>query len=183
MRLVLAALALALAAAPVAARAAVVNDETAHCASLGAKRPGTAADRAMADHLEQRFRAAGLETSIEYFHLPVFTRARAVASRSPRRGALRRHGRDVRLRRRRARSRREVVDVGAGRASDYNGKDARGKIVMVDRNEAFHRSSQLNEVVDARRRGDALRLRLAGQPRPDRRGALRPGHCPRRSRR
>src|SRR5687768_8932445 len=85
MRLVLAALALALTAAPVAAGAAVVKDETAHCASLGAKRPGTAADRAMADHLEQRFRAAGLETSTESFHLPVFTvRAQSVAVTAPR---------------------------------------------------------------------------------------------------
>ena len=139
---VAAALLLAAAAAP-AVPAAVVNDETAFCAGLGPKHPGSAADAAMADHIEERFRAAGLRTSAERFHLPVFqVRGQSVAVTAPKplavKGETFYYGGvgtvDA-----------EVVDVGTGRPSDYSGVDAKGKIVMVDRNESYHRSSQLTE--------------------------------------
>src|SRR3954469_8134011 len=58
--------------------------ETNACAALGAKHPGSAADRAMGDRIADRFRAAGLETSIEPFHLPVFVvRSQSVAVTAP----------------------------------------------------------------------------------------------------
>src|SRR3954470_24514755 len=72
------------ACAAVPAPAAVVNDETAACAALGAKHPGSDADRAMGDRVADRFRAAGLETTVEPFHLPSFTvHSQSVAVVSP----------------------------------------------------------------------------------------------------
>lgn len=59
------------------------------------------------------------------------------------------------------RVRAEVADVGVGRASDYAGRDVRGKIVMVTRHEAFHRTSQLNEVSA---HGGAAMLYVSGSP-------------------
>ena len=129
------------------------------CAAFGAKRPGTAAGLKMADHLAQRFRASGLETRFEDFHLPLYVvrserievvgqGARAVPGETFAYGGA-------------GRVEAEVVDVGTGRSSDYSGKDVRGKIVMVDRNEAFHRSSQLNEVVA---HGGAAMLYVSGSP-------------------
>ncbi len=129
------------------------------CAALGAKRPGTAAGRAMADRLAERFRGAGLETRFEDFHLPLYVvrderievvgaGARTVPGETFAYGGT-------------GRVESEVVDVGIGRPADYAGKDAKGKIVMVDRNEAFHRSSQLNEVVA---HGGAAMLYVSGSP-------------------
>ena len=54
-----------------------------------------------------------------------------------------------------------VVDVGVGRPADYAGKDVTGKIVMVNRDEAFHRSSQLAQVIA---RGGAAMLYVSGSP-------------------
>ena len=54
-----------------------------------------------------------------------------------------------------------VVDVGVGRPADYAGKDVAGKIVMVSRDEAFHRSSQLAQVIA---RGGAAMLYVSGSP-------------------
>lgn len=42
----------------------------ARCAAFGAKRPGDANDRKMSEHIAQRFRAAGLDTSFEDFNMP-----------------------------------------------------------------------------------------------------------------
>ena len=54
------------------ARAGVATDEMTRCAELGPKRPGNAADRTMGARVANRFRAAGLETSYERFHMPLF---------------------------------------------------------------------------------------------------------------
>src|SRR3954464_8661557 len=82
----LAAAAPALMAVPAPAAADLVNDETAACAALGAKRPGSDADRAMGDRIAERSRAAGLATSVEPFHLPVFNvRGGSVAVTAPKR--------------------------------------------------------------------------------------------------
>ena len=53
------------------------------------------------------------------------------------------------------------MDVGVGRPADYAGKDVAGKIVMVSRDEAFHRSSQLAQVIA---RGGAAMLYVSGSP-------------------
>jgi hypothetical protein len=153
-------LALALAASiPAGAAASTATDEMARCAAFGPKRPGNAAGRAMAGHIAQRFRAAGLQTATEDFHLPVYT-VRGVSLEvlgpNPRRvpGETFAYGGTGTVA-------GEVVDVGIGRAADYLGKDARGKIVMVDRNEAFHRTSQLQEVVA---HGGSAMLYVSGSP-------------------
>src|SRR4051794_12250813 len=155
--LLAAAAALAACAAP--APAAVVNDETAACAALGPKHPGSLADRAMGDHIADRFRAAGLETTVEPFHLPSFTvHAQSVAVTAPKalavKGETFAYGGAGTVE-------AEVVDVATGRPNDYTGVDAKGKIVMVDRNESYHRSSQLNEVVA---HGGAAMLYVSGSP-------------------
>lgn len=150
---------LACAALPGGAQAGTATDEMATCAAFGAKRPGNAAGRAMADHLEQRFRAAGLETHVERFHMPVYA-VRGVTldvlSPEPRSvpGETFAYGGTGTVE-------AEVVDVGTGRASDYEGKDAKGKIVMVDRNEAFHRTAQLTQVIE---HGGAAMLYVSGSP-------------------
>ena len=54
-----------------------------------------------------------------------------------------------------------IVDVGVGRPADYAGKEVAGKIVMVSRDEAFHRSSQLAQVIA---RGGAAMLYVSGSP-------------------
>src|SRR4051794_35566531 len=155
----LAAAAAALMAVAAPAAADVVNDETAACAALGAKRPGSDADRTMGDRIAARFRAAGLATSIEAFHLPVFRiRSQSVAVTAPKplsvKGESFSYGGIGTVE-------ADVVDVGTGRESDYEGVDAKGKIVMVDRNEAYHRSSQLNEVIA---HGGAAMLYVSGSP-------------------
>ncbi len=146
-----------LAAAP--ALAGTATDETATCAAFGAKRPGSAADRAMADHIEQRFRAAGLQTSVEQFHMPVYQVddvsldvVAPTAMHVP--GETFAYGGTGTVE-------AEVVDVGTGRSTDYLGKDAKGKIVMVDRNEAFHRTAQLTEVLN---HGGVAMLYVSGSP-------------------
>jgi RNA polymerase primary sigma factor len=144
--LALAALIAAVAAVPAGAQVALpatgtAITENAFCAKLGPKRPGSAADAAMADHLVGRFRDAGLETSTETFHMPSFAvggvTLEAVGGPAFPATTFAYGGTgDVTA---------GVVDVGTGRSSDYAGKDAKGKIVVVDRNEAFHRTSQLQE--------------------------------------
>jgi Zn-dependent M28 family amino/carboxypeptidase len=161
LRLPTALLLAAVAAAPAHAQigAGTATREMEACAALGAKRPGTAAGRAMAGHLAERFRAAGLETRFEDFHLPLYRvreerievvgpNARAVPGETFAYGGS-------------GTVEADVVDVGTGRSGDYAGKDVTGKIVMVDRNEAFHRSSQLNEIVA---HGGAAMLYVSGSP-------------------
>src|SRR3954447_8570073 len=129
------------------------------CALLGPKHPGTEADASWSRVVEGRMRAAGLDTTVEAFHMPVYTlhqismRVTAPEQRSVPGTAFAYSGTgDVAS---------EIVDVGVGRSSDYAGKDARGKIVLVDRNEAFHRSSQLKEV---EAHGGAAMLYVSGAP-------------------
>jgi aminopeptidase YwaD len=141
------------------AAASIATDEMERCAALGPKPPGSAAGRAQADRIAERFRAAGLETRFEDFHMPVYVvnstriavvgpNARDVPGETFAFGGT-------------GAVEAEVVDVGVGRPSDYAGKDVRGKIVLVERNEAFHRSSQLSEVVA---HGGAAMLYVSGSP-------------------
>lgn len=151
--------AVALASSPAAAPASVATEETARCAALGPKPPGSAAGRAQAARIAERFRAAGLDTRFEDFHLPAFV------VRSTRIAVVGQHARTVPGETfaygGTGRVEADVVDVGDGRASDYTGLDVRGKIVMVRRNEAFHRSSQLAEIVA---HGGAAMLYVSGSP-------------------
>src|SRR5919204_340714 len=59
-------------AIPAPAPAATAFEEMSACSALGPKPPGSKAGRSMADRVAERFRAAGLETTFEDFHVPVF---------------------------------------------------------------------------------------------------------------
>ncbi len=151
---------LALTLAPTAL-AGTATDEMITCAALGAKRPGTAADTAMGDRLIDRFRAAGLQTSAEEFHMPVWKSAgtRLSIADGPGKGevleaqsfAYSGTG-DVRA---------EVVDVGGASPSDFDGKDVRGKIVMVDNGGVYHRTVQVQEIM---KRGGAAMVYVSASP-------------------
>ncbi|MDA0172575.1 M28 family peptidase [Solirubrobacter taibaiensis] len=154
-----AALAVALAVPAESARADttdVAYDAMRACAQLGAKPPGSSAGREQARRIERAFRDAGFSTSREDFHVPLFqeqsTRLTVAGKDVPAESfAYGGTGRVVAA----------VVDVGVGRPADYAGKDVTGKIVMVSRDEAFHRSSQLAQVIA---RGGAAMLYVSGSP-------------------
>ena len=154
-----AALAVALTAPAGAAQAEttdVAYDEMRACAQLGAKPPGSGAGREQARRIERAFREAGFATTREDFHVPLFQEERtrltvagkAIPAESFAYGGT-------------GRVEAAVVDVGVGRPADYAGKDVTGKIVMVNRDEAFHRSSQLAQVIA---RGGAAMLYVSGSP-------------------
>lgn len=138
---------------------ALVTREMRYCASLGPKPPGRLSTRTYARHLAAQFERAGLRTRFERFHIPRYDVSRQrieVVGEGARRVAgetFTYGGTGVVT--------AEVVDVGIGRPHDYLGKDVRGKIVMVDRNEAFHRSSQLTQV---QAHGGAAMLYVSGAP-------------------
>ena len=126
------------------------------CAQLGAKPPQSAAGGEQARQLERAFRDAGFTTTREDFHVPLFkeerTRLTVAGKNVPAESfAYSGTGRIV----------AGVVDVGIGRPADYAGKDVAGKIVMVSRDEAFHRTSQLAQVIA---RGGAAMLYVSGSP-------------------
>jgi aminopeptidase YwaD len=156
----LAALTIAGGVAAPSASADIAYDEMRTCAELGPKPPGSVAGRAQARRVAAEFRSAGLDTSLEDFHVPVYVVDRvrlAVDGRNasddvP--GETFAYGGTGRVQ-------AEVVDLGVGRPSDYAGRDVQGKIVMVARNEAFHRISQLNEVIA---HGGAAMLYASGSP-------------------
>src|SRR3954453_22185180 len=119
-----------------AATGGIAVSEDQSCAQLGAKRPGSPADAAQGDHILQRLKADGLQTSVETFHMPSYSvhdvalSAAGGASFPATTFAYGGTG-DVTA---------SIVDVGTGRPNDYAGKDAKGKIVMVKRDEAYHRT-------------------------------------------
>jgi aminopeptidase YwaD len=144
-----------------AARAGTATDEMVTCAAFGPKRPGTAADRAMGDRILERFRAAGLETSAEEFHMPVWKPERTALSIAdgPGRGAVLpaesfAYSGTGKLT-------AEVVDVGAGNPSDFDGKDVRGKVVLVANGGTYHRTVQVENITA---RGGAAMLYVSASP-------------------
>ena len=155
----LAALAAALALSAGTAQADMTDvayEEMRACAQLGAKPPQSSAGREQARRLERGFRDAGFTTSREDFHVPLFqeegTRLTVAGKDVPAESFA--YGATGRVL-------AGVVDVGIGRPADYAGKDVAGKIVMVNRDEAFHRSSQLAQVIG---HGGAAMLYVSGAP-------------------
>jgi aminopeptidase YwaD len=145
------------AAAQAAPAPDIAYDQMRACAELGAKPPGSAAGRTQARRIEQAFRAAGLKTTREHFHVPLYDVERvrlAVVGGGDVPAETFAYGGTGHVE-------AEVVDVGIGRPADYTGKDASGKIVMVRRDEAFHRSSQLAQVIA---HGGAAMLYVSGAP-------------------
>lgn len=134
-----------LGAAP--ALAATATDEMVSCAALGPKRPGNAADRTMGDALIGRFRAAGLESSAEDFHMPVWRPSHVSLSiaTGPGQGTV--IPAESFAYSGTGHLRTEVVDAGAGMPSNYDGKDVRGKIVLVDNGGSYHRTIQIEQIM------------------------------------
>lgn len=151
---------LVLLAAP--APAATATDEMIACTALGNKRPGTDADRRMGDRLLEKFRAGGLETSAEDFHMPVWRADRtairiatgpgagdAITAESfpySGTGRLQRAG---------------IVDGGSGSPSDLGGKDVKGKVVLVDNSATYHRTVQVENLMRA---GAAAMIYVSASP-------------------
>ena len=141
---------------------ATVIAETQRCADLGRKQPGEPADAAMADHIADFFADHGLDVEREAFHLPVFDVESTTATvLSPEDAAGDVPGATSFAYGGAGTVEGDVVYVGSGRSQDYAGVDATDKIVMVDRDTAFHRSAQLNEVIA---QGGAAMLYVSGAP-------------------
>lgn len=134
----------------------IAYDEMRACAQLGAKPPQSRAGREQARRLERAFQTAGFTTTREDFHVPLFeeqeSRLTVAGKDIPTESFA--YGGTGRIQ-------AQVVDVGVGRPADYAGKDVTGKIVMVSRDEAFHRSAQLAQVIA---RGGAAMLYVSGSP-------------------
>lgn len=141
---IVAALAGSLALAP-AAFAGVASDEMISCAALGPKHPGSAADQTMGDRIIDRFRRAGLTTTIEPFHMPVWQPGTVTMTIASGPGAGTAYPAESFAYSGAGHVRAEAVDVGGGGASEYDGKDVRGKIVVL--NGAYHRTVQVEEAI------------------------------------
>lgn len=148
------------AAAP--AHAGVATDEMTSCAKLGPKRPGSATDRTQGDRIASLFRAGGLNTTTESFHMPVWRQHDVNLSIADGVGkgmefdaqsfSYSGTGHVV----------APVVDAGTGQPSDYDGLDVRGKIVLVDNGGAYHRTVQVEQIMA---RGGIGMIYVSGSPR------------------
>lgn len=136
-----------LAAAVPQAQAGVATSEMVSCAALGPKRPGTAADRAMGDHIIDRFRAAGLQTTAEDFHLPVWQGGKTTLAVASGTGTGTSFDAQSFAYSGTGTVTAPVVDVGTGMPSDFDGKDVKGKIVLVDNGGTYHRTVQVENIV------------------------------------
>lgn len=144
------------------AQAGIATDEMIRCAALGPKHPGMTSTNQMGDRLIEAFRGAGLEVSAESFHMPVWEPgavALKIADGSP--GAGTAYPAESFAYGATGAVSAEVVDLGTGGESDYDGVDVRGKIAMVNRSDTFHRTVQI-EI--ARSHGAAAMLLVAGSP-------------------
>jgi hypothetical protein len=137
----------ATAMAPGVASAGTATDEMVSCAALGAKRPGSVADRTMGDHIIDRFRVGGLQTSTEDFHMPVWRPSHEALSIAAGPGAGMALDAQSFSYSGTGHVRAEVVDLGSGMPSDYDGKDVKGKIVLVDNGGTYHRTVQVEQIM------------------------------------
>ena len=131
--------------AQAAPAASLAFDEMAYCASLGAKRPNSPARALAAERIDQRLREAGLAASRETYTLPAFiqdaARLQVLAPlQQDMHAELLSYGSNGSIE-------AEALYAGEGREQNYNGIDARGKIVIVQRSEVFHRQAQMKQIV------------------------------------
>ena len=111
-------------------------------AALGDKRAGSAGGAASAEYINARFRAAGLETKIETFRFPAFAlhgSSLRVGARPIAHEGLAYSGCGA--------AEGLLTHLGTGEPADYDGRDVRGRIVVVERNVTYHRSAQYREAV------------------------------------
>jgi hypothetical protein len=117
-------------------------------AGFGYKRAGTDAAKRAGQYLRDRWRNAGLTAvHFEEFSFPKFELASSRlgvtldgAPSAPKYEVLYYSGT--------GRVDADIAYVGKGHPADYEGKDVRGKVVLVDRDARFHRSTQLKLVAD-----------------------------------
>ncbi|MFL5846278.1 MAG: M28 family peptidase [Solirubrobacteraceae bacterium] len=158
----LGAIALLLVALPTAsASAGIATDAMVQCAALGPKHPGSPADGQMGDRLIEAFRAAGLETSAERFHMPVWEPGATTMSIAAGPGTGTAYPTEPFAYSGVGHVAAEVVDLTGGAESDYDGVDVKGKIVMVNRSDTYHRTVQIESAI---RHGAAAMLLVAGSP-------------------
>ena len=123
----------------------VAFDEMAYCASLGPKRPNTPARALAAERIDQLLKEVGLTVNRETYTLPAFIQDTA------RLQVLAPHQQDIHAELLSYASNgsieAEAVYAGEGQEQDYDGIDARNKIVIVQRSEVFHRQAQMKEIV------------------------------------
>ena len=128
----------------------------------GPEAPGVGRRRARwPTALAERFRAAGLETSFERFHLPVWEPGTTTMSIAAGPGAGDTFPIETFAYSGAGEVTAAVVDLGDGGPSDYEGKDVKGKVVLVDRSETYHRSVQIEQAQD---RGAAAMLLISASP-------------------
>ncbi len=130
-----------------AAHAGIATDEMVSCAALGPKHPGNTADRQQGDHIAERFRAAGLQVSAEEFHMPVWKPGRTTLSIAAGPGAGSQLEAQSFAYSGTGHVRAEVVDAGDGQPDDFDGKDVKGKIVLVVNGGAYHRTVQVENIM------------------------------------
>lgn len=154
-----------------AAEAGTATDEMVACAALGNKRPGTEADRRMSDHLIGRFRGAGLETTAEEFHMPVWKAGTTVLEldgKAYRAQAFPYSGTGT--------VDAPIVDGGNGMPGDLDAADIKGKVVLVDSGGTYHRTVQLENIMA---RGGAAMVFVSASPKDlIQTGAVRWGQRP-----
>jgi predicted secreted protein len=160
MRVIAAALTTLAVLAP-AARAGTATDAMKACAGLGPKHPGSAANRRMGNALADRFRAAGLQTRFERFHLPVWEPGPTSARIADGPGAGEPLPIETFAYSGTGQIEAPVVDLGSGGPADYDGLDVKGKIVLVNRSETYHRSVQIEQAQD---HGAAAMLLVSASP-------------------
>ena len=140
---VLATLTLSATAAQAAPPPDIASDEMRACAALGAKPPGSATGRAQARRIASGVQRRRPEDDPRGLPRPGLRRR--PVSRMTVSGTTTSPARRSPTAARAACRRRSSTSGSAGPA-DYAGKDASGKIVMVRRDEAFHRTSQLDQI-------------------------------------
>jgi aminopeptidase YwaD len=116
-------------------------------AALGNKRAGSPEGRAAGDYVKSRFERAGLKDAhFESFSFPAFTSARSSLDVTVAGAALpMKH--EVFAYSGKGRVTADVVYAGKGHEADYANKDVTGKIVLVERDPAFHRSAQYQVMI------------------------------------
>lgn len=115
-------------------------------ASLGFKRVGSSEGAAAGDYVSQRFTQAGLaDVHFEPFSFPKYDVVSSSLAATVE-GAAVAMAHDVFSQSGKGHVDADVVYVGKGHEKDYEGKDVTGKVVLLDRDPTFHRSSQFRLV-------------------------------------
>lgn len=153
--------AIAMATGAPAASAGIATDAMVQCAALGPKHPGSATDRQMGDRLIEAFRADGLEVHAEPFHMPVWEPGATTMSIASGPGTGTAYTTEPFAYSGVGHVQAEVVDLTGGAESDYDGVDVKGKVVMVNRSDTYHRTVQIESAI---RHGAAAMLLVAGSP-------------------